>query len=139
MLADLTTRLSPWLYLTNKTWYSPYENHVTEHEHALWAYYEDRVYASFSLDFLEEIDEYLRQEQERERIAGFGGGFGITKEWSAAFLYRVDWESGTDLEKRIALRYDHQCFSTETAWTQTDDDTRFEFRVILAQLGSVGR
>lgn len=139
VLADLTTRLSPWLYLTNKTWYSPYENHVTEHEHALWAYYEDRVYASFSLDFLEEIDEYLRQEQERERIAGFGGGFGITKEWSAAFLYRVDWESGTDLEKRIALRYDHQCFSTETAWTQTDDDTRFEFRVILAQLGSVGR
>jgi LPS-assembly protein len=139
VLADLTTRLSPWLYLTNKTWFSPYENHVTEHEHTLRVFYEDRAYASFGLDFLEEIDEYLRQEQERERIAAFGGGFGLTREWSAAFLYRVDWESGTDLEKRLALRYDHQCFSTETVWSKTDEDTRFEFRVILAQLGSVGR
>ncbi len=139
LLADLTTRLTPWLYLTNKTWFSPYEGQVTEHEHALSVHYDDMVYASFSLDFLEEIDEYLRQEQERERIASFGGGVGINKEWSTAFLYRVDWESGTDLEKRISLRYDHQCFSAETAWSQTDDDTRFEFRVILAQLGSIGR
>jgi len=51
----------------------------------------------------------------------------------------VDWESGTDLEKKLALRYDHQCFTAETSWSQTDEDTRFEFRVILAQLGSIGR
>jgi LPS-assembly protein len=139
ILADLTTRVTPWLFLTNKTWYSPYEGHVTEHEHALSVHYGEDIFASFSMDFLEEIDEYLRQEQERERIASFGGGFGINKEWSTAFLYRVDWESGTDLEKRLTLRYDHQCFSAETSWSQTDDDTRFEFRVILAQLGSLGR
>ncbi len=137
--ADLTTRLSPWLFLTNKTWFSPYEGQITEHEHSLHAYYEDLLYASFSLDFLEEIDEYMRQEQERQRIASFGGGVAINKEWSAAVLYRVDWEASTDLEKKFTLRYDHQCFSAETSWSQTDEDSRFEFRVILAQLGSLGR
>lgn len=54
-------------------------------------------------------------------------------------MYRVDWEASTDLEKRLTLRYDHQCFSAETSWSQTDEDSRFEFRVILAQLGSLGR
>jgi LPS-assembly protein len=138
-LTDVTLQFAPWLHLNSKTWISPYEGHVTEHEHGLTAQYEDVLYARFSLDFLNEIDEYLRQEQERQRIASFGGGFGINNEWSAAFLYRVDWESGTDLEKKVTLRYDHQCFSAETSWSQTDDDSRFEFRVILAQLGSLGR
>ena len=139
VLTDLTTRLSPWLYLNNKTWFSPYEGQVTEHEHSLHAYYDNLLYASFSLDFLEEIDEYMRQEQERQRIASFGGGLAINQQWSAAFLYRVDWEASTDLEKKLTLRYDHQCFSAETSWSQTDEDSRFEFRVILAQLGSLGR
>jgi LPS-assembly protein len=139
VLIDLTTQLSPWLSLSNKTWLSPYENQVTEHEHTLRAVYDSGLYASFGLDFLEEIDEYLRREQERQRIAAFGLGVSITQQWSAACEYRVDWESGTDLEKKLALRYDHQCFTAETSWSQTDEDTRFEFRVILAQLGSIGR
>jgi LPS-assembly protein len=139
VMVDLTTRLSPWLFLTNRSWFSPYESRITEHEHALSAYYDDVLFGTFSLDFLEEIDEYTRQEQERMRIASFGGGIALTKAWSAAFLYRVDWEDSTDLEKRLTVRYDHQCFSTETSWSETDDDTRFEFRVILAQLGSLGR
>ena len=139
MLTDLTTSIRPWLNLNNKSWYSPYENKITEHEHSLIAYYDDVLYASFSLDFLEEIDEYMRQEQERQRIASFGGGFAINSQWSASVLYRVDWEASTDLEKRLALRYDHQCFSAETSWSQTDEDSRFEFRIIIAQLGSVGR
>jgi len=139
VLTDLTTRLSPWLYLSNKTWFSPYEGQVTEHEHSLHAYYEDLLYASFSLDFLEEIDEYMRQEQELQRIASFKAGVAFNRQWSAAVLYRVDWEASTDLEKKLTLRYDHQCFSAETSWSQTDEDSRFEFRVILAQLGSLGR
>ena len=139
VLTDLTTYIRPWLQLSNKTWFSAYDNRITEHEHSLTGYYEDRLFASFSLDFLEEIDEYMRQEQERQRIASFGGGFAFNNQWSTAFLYRVDWEASTDLEKRLTLRYDHQCFSAETSWSQTDEDSRFEFRVILAQLGSLGR
>jgi len=139
VLTDLTTRLSPWLYLNNKTWISPYEGSVTEHEHTLSVHYEDVFYASFGLDFLEEIDEYLRQEQERQRIASFGGGVALNQQWSAAILYRVDYEASTDLEKELTLRYDHQCFTAETVWSQTDEDKRFEFRIILAQLGSLGR
>ncbi|NLW81673.1 MAG: LPS-assembly protein LptD [Desulfovibrionales bacterium] len=139
VLTDLTTRLSPWLSLTNKTWISPYEGQVTEHEHYLTFAYEDLTYALFGLDFLEEIDEYERQEQERQRIAKFGGAMSLSPQWSVAVLYRVDYEASVDLEKEVVLRYDHQCFSAETAWSQTEDDNRFEFRVILAQLGALGR
>ncbi|WP_154666847.1 hypothetical protein [Desulfomicrobium orale] len=54
-------------------------------------------------------------------------------------MYRTDWEAHADLEKTLSLRYDHQCFSAETSWSRTDTDTRFEFRLNLAQIGSVGR
>ena len=73
------------------------------------------------------------------RIWSFGASFKFTEQWSASALYRVDWEAGIDLEKRLSIRYDHQCFSAETSVSQTDEDTRFEFRIILAQLGSIGR
>lgn len=63
----------------------------------------------------------------------------LSPQWSVAVLYRVDYEASVDLEKEVVLRYDHQCFSAETAWSQTEDDNRFEFRVILAQLGALGR
>lgn len=139
VLADLTTSLTPWLSLFNKTWFSPYEGKITEHEHSLFVAWENRLYANFGLTFLEEIDEYKRQVQERQNIAFFGGGVTFNPHWSAAAVYRTDWEAHSDLEKTLSLRYDHQCFSIETSWSRTDTDTRFEFRVNLAQIGSVGR
>ena len=138
ILTDLKTQISPWLYITNKTWFSSYLGIITEHEHSLTVQH-NNVYARYSLDFLEKIDEYKREEQERQQIASYGLGLFINQAWSIGMLYRVDYESSTDLEKSITLRYDHQCFSAETTWSNTDEDTRFEFRIILAQLGSVGR
>ncbi|NLY42302.1 MAG: LPS-assembly protein LptD [Desulfovibrionales bacterium] len=138
ILADLTTELTPWVSVRNKSWYSPYLNKITEHEHSLFLH-SDLAYGSFSLDFLEALNEFTRQNQERERIAGFGGGLRINNHWSADFLYRVDYESSTDLEKRLSVRYDHQCFSTEVYWSISDTDTRFGLFFNLAQLGSFGR
>ncbi len=140
VLVDLTTTLTPWLSLSNKSWYSPYENFITEHEHSLYVHNDSyNSYAVFGLDFLREIDEYTRQNQEEQRIAQFGGGFSPFARWSAAFLYRVDYEDGSDLEKRFILRYTHQCFATEAYWSETDTDTRFGIQLDLAQLGSLGR
>ncbi len=139
VLVDLTTRLTPWLTLSNKTWYSPYESTITEHEHRLYVHDAKNMYALFGLDFLKEIDEYKRQEQDRQNIAEFGGGFSPFAQWSTAFLYRVDYENGIELEKRLILRYSHQCFSTEAYWSDTDTDTRFGIQLNLAQLGSLGR
>ena len=34
------------------------------------------------------------------------------------------------MEKRLTVRYDHQCFSTETSWSQTDDDTKVVTKTI---------
>lgn len=139
VLADLTATLTPWLALSNKTWFSPYEGKVTEHEHSLFTVWENRAYANFGLTFLKEIDEYKRQVQKRQNIAFFGGGIVLSPQWSAAAVYRTDWEAHADLEKTLSLRYDHQCFSAETSWSRTDTDTRVEFRLNLAQIGSVGR
>ncbi len=138
VLLDLTTTLTPWATLNNKSWFSPYLNQITEHEHTVLVY-SDQAFGSFGLDFLEEIDEFTRKNQERERVATFGGGMRIDSHWSAEFLYRVDYESSTDLEKRLTVRYDHQCFSTEAYWSVTDTDTRFGILLNLAQLGSFGR
>ena len=139
VLLDLTTNLAPWLTLSNKSWYSPYENMITEHEHRLYVHDARNMYGFFGLDFLEEIDEYKRQNQDRQHIAEFGGGFSPFAQWSTAFLYRIDYENGMDLEKKFILKYSHQCFSTEAYWLDTDTDTRFGIQLNLAQLGSLGR
>lgn len=153
VLTDISFRLTPWLYFTNKTWISPYESGITEHEHSITAHHDQLAYARFSLDYIKELDrytlqqfdEYLRQgesefvRQDEQRIASFGAAFSINEAWSTAFLYRVDWENDIDLEKKISLRYDHQCFWTEASWSKEEDDNRFEFRFNLAQLGALGR
>lgn len=139
VLFDLTTSVTPWLAVHNKSWYSPYENRITEHEHGLSLFWPEQGFVYFGLDFVDDIDEYKRQAQEEMQIANFGGAYYFTHQWSAGFLYRVDYENSMDLEKRLSLRYDHQCFSTAVDWSQTDTDSRFEFRLILAQLGSIGR
>lgn len=139
ILADLTTTPAPWLALNNKTWFSPYQKKITEHEHTLSFYYDTWASAYFSLDFLEEIDEYLRSQQVRQNIAIVGGSMDLTKRLTASFLYRQDVEEDRALEKEIILHYKHQCFATEAVWSETDLDTRLEFRIVFAQLGAVGR
>lgn len=139
VLVDLTTRLTPWMSLNNKTWYSPYEHMVTEHEHLLYLHNQGSIYGIFGLDFLQEIDEFKRQDQERQQIFKVGGGFSPFANWTTAFLYRFDYENDVDLERKFTVRYDHQCFSTEVYYSDTDTDTRLGIQINLSQLGSIGR
>lgn len=138
LMADMQAPLTSWLTWNSKSWFSPYEGQITEHEHALYLSYKGKYYGRFGLDFLEKIDEYTRQDQRRQRIARFDAGIKLTSQLSATFLYRADLEARTDLEKRLALLYEHQCYSLETVVSKTDRDWRFEFWVNLAQLGSMG-
>ncbi len=139
LLLEASTSLTPWLTLTDRTWFSPYAAKVTEHEHVLVAAWPSRGYVLFGLDFLAPMDEFLRQEQERQNIAHLGAGWNFGGGWSTALTYRTDWEAGADLEKTVAVRYRHQCFDIESSWSRTDTDTRLEFRLFLDQLGGIER
>lgn len=136
LLLEVSASLGPWLTLTDRTWFSPYAAKVTEHEHNLVASWPDHGYALFGLDFLAPMDEYLRQNQERQNIAQMGAGWNFGRGVSAALTYRTDWEEGIDLEKTVTVRYAHQCFDLEASWSRTDTDTRMELRVYLDQLGA---
>lgn len=138
LMADMQAPLTSWLTWSSKTWLSPYEGQITEHDHSLYLSYKNKYYGRFGLDFLEKIDEYTRQNQKRQRIARLDGGLRLTSQLSASFLYRADLEASLDLEKRLTLLYQHQCYSVETIWSKTDRDWRFEFWLNLAQLGSMG-
>jgi len=139
ILVEAISPLTPWLNLVDRTWFSPYETKITEHEHLLMASWPSRGWALFGWDFLAPMDEYQRPNQERQDILHLGAGWNWGRGWSTAVTYRADQASGTDLEKTLSVGYNHQCFDLETSFSQTDTDTRVELRLYLDQLGAIGK
>ena len=140
--SDLLTeiQINPGKYVTfrNKTWYSFYEDKVTEHEHRLTVTWPDKMSAWFSLDFLEEIDEFKRRINERTSILELGTTLDFIKNWQFSLVYRTDLDNKKDLERSLGILYRHQCYSLEFRFEQTDYDHRYEMRINLLNLGTFG-
>ena len=138
LLAEVVFNPSRYISLSNKTWYSFYENMITEHEHTLTLIWPDVVRTWFSLDFLEEIDEYKRQVNDRVNIIEFGSEVDFIRNWQFGLLYRRDLEASVDLERRLRATYRHQCYSLDFEIKDTDYDYSYEIRINLLNLGSWG-
>jgi LPS-assembly protein len=139
-----------YLTLTNRTFWSPYEDRVTRHEHTVSVYKDDIGRVTTGLDFRDKIDEYKRQriiEEENyligdysrtrnERIRSFMVATEVSffKPWTFRTLYRADVENGHDLEKTVELIYTHQCFEIITEFSVTSDDTSVNMYIKLPGL-----
>ncbi len=140
--SDLLTELqiNPGKYISfrSKTWYSFYENKVTEHEHRLALTWPEKMSAWFSLDFLEEIDEFKRKISDKTSILELGTRLDFIKNWQFTLVYRADLDTNEDLERSLGVLYRHQCYSLEFNFKSTDYDEKFEIRVNLLNLGTFG-
>lgn len=121
--------------LVNRTWYSPYMNRVTEHEHMLRVGRSGvgRVY--FGLDFRAEVDDIWRKNQTKREILRLGGLLHLPRGWHASVDYKADLHTKEDLEKIFGLGYTHQCYAIEFMVSQTPDEDRYEVRFSLKGLG----
>jgi LPS-assembly protein len=141
--ATLTINPRKYLSLTSKSWYSPYINRITEHEHTARVFLDDRASAYCGLDFVDREQEYTKKTNylgagDRSRILTLGGDVTLPKNWFLALNYKADLEDGKDLEREMILTYKHQCFTFECFFTKTDTDEKVAFMITLYNLGSMG-
>jgi len=138
LMAQVRFNPNQYVTLRNKTWYSFYENMITEHEHTLTLTWPDKVSTWFSLDFLDQIDEYKRRIVDKTSIMELGADLDFIRNWHLGLLYRRDLEESVDLKRELRIKYRHQCYSLEFAVRETDYDHSFEIRINLLNLGEWG-
>ncbi|MFP4108702.1 MAG: hypothetical protein ACLFT1_06435, partial [Desulfonatronovibrio sp.] len=64
--------------------------------------------------------------------------FDFIRNWQFKLIYRRDMDTDQDLEKGLGIIYRHQCYSLELNITETDYDHKYEIRINLLNLGSIG-
>jgi len=133
--ADVTFYAGKYISLVNRTWYSPYSNAVTEHEHMLRGSYSGVGTAYFGFDFRDKVeDDVWRKNQRKREIVRVGGLLHLPRGWSLRADYKRDLLEKEDLEKIFGIGYAHQCYYLDFLYSQTLDEDRFEFRVSLKGL-----
>jgi len=132
MDVDLTP--GRFVSLTNRTWYSPYLNKVTEHDHMLWINYPGLGTAYFGFDFRADVDDIWRKLQMKREILRLGGLLHLPRGWTVRGDYKTDLQAREDLEKIFGLGYAHQCYFVEFLFSQTPEEDRYEIRFSLRGL-----
>ena len=127
-LAESTVDPNQYLTFENKTWYSHDVDEINRHEHTLTLTWPDNIETWFELDYRRDDHNILELGTEMDFISNWG--FDLT--------YKRDLEENVDLERRLGIRYEHQCYGLEFIAKDTDYDYSFEFQIHLLNLGSWG-
>ena len=143
IMAELTLSPKNYMSLVSKSWYSPYLNRITEHEHTLHLYPGTLLTGYFGLDFVDREQEYEDKtnylgEEEHSRILELGGAVTLPKNWYLKIDYKADLQLSKDLDRKLTLGYKHQCFTFETYLSKTDTDAKVAFLITLYNLGALG-
>ncbi len=138
VLADLTLKPGEWISLKSKTWYSPYLDEITEHEHKARLFWSGKASLTFGMDFRDEVHEYKRQWDEELEIMELRAQVEAIPNWRISGIMRKDIAGNEYLERGFTVSYLHQCFSLDFIVSRKDYDNRYEMRINLMNLGSIG-
>lgn len=135
ILAELTIKPLRYLSLTLRTYFSPYIGDVTEHDHYLTLSDDDLGSVYFGLSFKEPVDEFTRQHQDRMRVIRLGGEVFLTSKFTAGVDWEFDAVDQKNIERRLRLAWNHECFTLRLIYSDTDYDTRFSAQIDLFSFG----
>ncbi|MFW5837778.1 MAG: LPS-assembly protein LptD, partial [Desulfovibrionaceae bacterium] len=135
ILAEVTLKPVRYLSLNSRTYFSPYIGDVTEHDHMLTLTYPDWGEAYFGLSFKEPVDEFTRKQSQRMRIIRVGGKVFLASRFTASFDYSFDAVQQRDIEKRVRLAWNHECFTLRLIYSMTHYDSRYEVQLDLFSFG----
>lgn len=132
---DVTFSPGRYVDLVNRSWYSPYDNKITEHEHIIRGNYPGLGWAYFGFDFLSEVtNDIRRQNQQKREILRVGGLINLPRGWFLSTDLKRDLQAREDIEKRFGVGFVHQCYFLNFLVSQTPDEDRFELRITLKGL-----
>lgn len=130
----LETGINPGRHVTlgNKTFYSPYEGRIIEHEHSISFNNPGTFSLKTSLDFLGEIDEYKRRRDSDLQIFKSTATLYLPLGFTLTGTYKGDVENREDISKGLTLHYDHQCFDVRFDYLRKKYEEQFElqFRIM---------
>ena len=135
VIAELQIRFDEYLSLTSRSYWSPYMDKVTRHDHTINYKFQPWGSLYTGLGFRDKLDEYLRERNRRVRTLKFGGDFSLYGPLSVAFSYDHDLERSESVEKTLSLSYNHQCFRLEGLFAKDGQDESFGMRITLTGLG----
>ncbi len=127
----------PFVTLTDTTWYSPYVEDITEHEHRL-SLSHGPLSAFFAYDYLREMERDIhRSDQEELSILKAGGSLNPDAGWQMSFSTERDLQTSKLIERNAFLGYRHQCWVLGLNYTREPDETRFSLTIGLRPFGQV--
>ncbi len=124
-----------YLTLTSKTYYSPYLNRPTEHEHSLTLNKENVGELRFAHDYLHPVDEYTRHVTSDVQVLTVGADYQITRNLKFVSNYRMDIAGHSDLEKNVGFVWRDQCYEMQLKYIRKPTDSAVEFQFNLLDFG----
>ncbi len=135
-LTDLTLNYDQYLGLSTRSYYSPYLNKVTKHEHGIKLTWPEHGTFYTGLTILEKVDDYYRQRDNRIAQWRFAGNTILYGPWSTAFYFDLDVNSDSQAERGLDLIYNHQCFQVIFRYADdSDGDQSYRLLFSLSGLG----
>jgi len=118
-MAEVTLFWDDNLSAVSRTWFSPYEGKVTEHEHLLLYDKPESYGAYFGFDFMDEINEYKRQNREQMSIVEVGFDVELIDGVWAGVGYEYDLNEERDQKKSLQLTFQRQCYGLTLKYSRT--------------------
>lgn len=120
---------------TGRTYWSPYLNEVTRHDHGITM--RDAKWGTFStgLSFRRELDEYRRVRDRDLQLIYNQALINLGGPWSVATRVFTDLENGSSYERSLDVIYTEQCYKIIGRYSYDRWDEGFEILVELPGLG----
>ena len=135
----MEAEISPasWITLTDTTWYSMYEDAITEHQHMLDLSH-GPLSAFFGYDYLREMEQDIhRKGQEELSILRAGASLNPDNGWQLSYTTERDLASSKLIEREARVGYRHQCWNLGLTYTKEPDETRISLTIGLRPFGEL--
>ena len=135
----LESEISPltWISLRSTTWYSPYIEEITEHQHMLDLSH-GPLSAFYGYDYLRELEHDVhRKNQEDLSIVRYGASLEPDPGWQLSYSEERDIESSQLIEREARLGYLDQCWKLGLTYTEEPEEKRVSLTIGLRPFGEL--
>lgn len=134
--AELKVQPISWLNITAKSDWSPYLSAFTRHDISVGFNEADWGTVSFGYNFRRKLDEYTRRRGRDVESLSISGSLNVWDGFYVGGTYKVDLALRQDVERRITVMYQHECFTLYGDYIKDSDDERFQLSFELLGFGS---
>ncbi|MDR3640291.1 MAG: LPS assembly protein LptD [Humidesulfovibrio sp.] len=135
IMLETAIRPEKFVGLTSRSYYSPYMDRFTEHEHVLTLTKEKLGELRFGHDYLHPVHEYTRNRSNDVQVLTLGADYYITDKLKFVSNYRMDIAGHSDLEKSAGLTWSDQCYEIQLKYARKPTDQNIELRFNLLDFG----